>query len=276
MTVLFGRPLPDTRVGDALDLLDPDARILITGARGSIGSLLTPLLDRFDVTATDIEDLDVCDAEQVRDAVDAVDPTIVFHLAADKHAPNGELSPYRTADIAINGTVNLLDAARDATIVLTSTCKACHPETAYGASKLIAERMVLNAGGSVARFYNVVETCGNVFRLWESLPADEPIPVTPCYRYFMSADEAVALTVWAAVMTAGRYTIEPGRPLPMSAVASHLYPGRKQELVPPRRGDRLNEPLRAPHERLAVLPSAWPAWVRRIESPHDVEDTAGG
>ncbi len=58
-------------------------RILVTGARGMLGTDVVPVLARaHDVTATDIDDLDVRDAAQLRAAVDRVRPELIVHLAA--------------------------------------------------------------------------------------------------------------------------------------------------------------------------------------------------
>ncbi len=251
-----------------LDVLRGE-RILVTGANGSIGQALLPKLDGFDVLATDIDTFDV--RERVGLSTRQFDPTIVFHLAAAKHAPNGEFDPLDVAETNVIGTANVLAHFPNAKVVLTSTCKAADPETAYGASKLIAERMVLNAGGTVARLYNVVEASGNVFEHWRSLPADEPLPVTPCRRYFISLDEAVELVLRCAVFPSGRYTVDPGRGRWMHDVAHEHYPGRDIQFIPPRRGDRLHEPLCAHSEE--ILPFA--GGFSRIVSPHDPAPTSG-
>jgi FlaA1/EpsC-like NDP-sugar epimerase len=123
--------------------------------------------------------------------------------------------------------------------------------------------MTLNAGGSVARFFNVPESSGNVFELWRSLPAAAPIPVTPCSRYFQSLEQAVGL-LWATIgLPPGRYCVDPGAPRLMAAVASELYPDRRQLPMAPRRGDRLVEPLCAAHERITG------AGIMRVESDYD-------
>jgi FlaA1/EpsC-like NDP-sugar epimerase len=130
----------------------------------------------------------------------------------------------------------------------------------------VAERITLNAGGSVARFYNVPESSGNVFEIWKSLPDTDAIPVTICERYFVSLNEAVALLLWAAVLLPGRYAVAPGPPRDMISVASALYPDRVQVRMPRRRGDRMDEPLHAASETLhtTIVPN-----IVRIESPHD-------
>lgn len=253
------------------------ARVLVTGALGSIGVAAMEALGRARIHSfgTDLvwaptaEDVDVRDAGEVESAMERYRPTHVLHLAGAKHAPEGELDPEETARTNIDGTANILRYAGKARVVTASTCKACDPETAYGATKLVAERMTLNAGGSVARFYNVPESSGNVFRLWESVPTGEPLPVAPCTRYFISITDAVALMLWAAVLPAARYTLDPGLPVRMDAVAADLHPGRAQRPIAPRRGDRVAEPLHARHERL--FQEHWP--ILRIESPHDPVQT---
>lgn len=251
-------------------------RCLVTGASGSIGRAVLEALylapgaaafgTDLDYDPRNTTQVDVRNADRVRRAMERYRPTHVFHLAGAKHAPEGELDPAETARTNVGGTENVLLHAGGARVVTASTCKACDPETAYGASKMIAERMTLNAGGSVARFYNVPESSGNVFRLWEDLDPDEPLPVAPCTRFFISLEDAVALILWAAVLDPGRYCADPGPAKRMDAVAEDLYPGRPRTPVPPRRGDRVSEPFLARSEELfpTRVPNLW-----RVEGPHD-------
>ena len=152
-------------------------------------------------------------------------------------------------------------------MVTASTCKACNPETAYGASKLLAERMTLNAGHSVARFYNVVETACNVFDIWKKIPGDQPIPWTDCHRYFISVSEAVGLLMWSAVLPPGRYSVDPGQKRWMLDVARAAYPDREMESVERRRGDRDHEMMRGTHEVMVPVTEIPP--ILRVVSPHD-------
>lgn len=248
--------------------------VLVTGAKGSIGSEIVPRLQRVGlgvVWPTDVENIDVTDPTtfelaRVLDSRHGVH--VVFHLAGAKHAPVGEADPADTWRVNVAGTANVIEAFPNAKIILASTCKACNPETVYGASKLIAERMVLNAGGVVVRYYNVRETQGNVFRLWEGLPASEPIPYTDCWRYFITTRQAVELTLAAADLPSGRYTVDPGEPKHMLAEARSLYPGRPLVPIPPRRGDRIREPLHALHEH--VVPVASHPGLLEIVNRHDL------
>lgn len=238
--------------------------ILVTGSAGSVGQALCERLDPEAHVGHDIDSMDVTNAEQVRSVFKLLEPEIVYHLAGAKHAPDGELDPWHVLQVNAVGTQHVLDAAAGARVILASTCKACDPETAYGASKLIAERMVLNAGGVVIRFHNIPESSGNVFRLWESLPEDEALPVTDCWRYFTPMAKAVELLLEAPALEPGRYCVEPGDPRWMPHVAEELYPGRAQIRVPRRRGDRLREPYHALCEE-AVAHGRW----LRIVSAHD-------
>lgn len=229
---------------------------LVTGAAGAVGSALVPQLRKLGaVVATDIDVMDVTDSGAVRRMLRRTSPTTIYHLAGAKHAPAGEVDPEHVARVNILGTANVLEHAGHARVVFSSTCKACDPETAYGASKLIAERMVLNAGGVVVRYFNIPEAGGNVFRIWEAIPFPDPLPVTDCWRYFVSMGEAVELTVRAASLPSGRYAPDPGNAQYIPSLAGRLYPNRAQIHIPRRRGDRPREPLHAACETVERLGS---------------------
>ena len=252
---ILGRPERPLPLDEPLAQL-AGKRVLITGAEGSIGSAAARLLDGVAQTvATDKHSgdpaLDVRVESDVAAVLAETKPEVILHMAAAKSAPDGERDPMSALEVNVLGTRNVLAHAPDGCHVVTaSTCKACEPETAYGASKLVAERVTLNAGGSVARFYNVVESSGNVFEIWDALAPDEPLLVTPCRRYFISLAEAVGLVLWTAILPPARYGFDPGQPREMRDVAADLYPGRTIRSVPPRRGDRIAEPLAARHEQV--------------------------
>lgn len=239
--------------------------ILVTGANGSIGRRLFDRLRSVNrhVTGIDINHGRGVNYGNILSGGYIHDADIIFHCAAAKSAPDGEMNPYRTAQLNIEGTKNVLRYAPGAKVILASTCKACDPETAYGATKLIAERMVLEAGGSVARFYNVVESCGNVFQTWEKTSGT--IHATDCWRYFISLEEAVSLMLVTALERPGRYAFHAGAPRHMVAVAQELYPNREVKLIRRRRGDRPAEPERAECERMELVRDR----LMQVKSPYD-------
>lgn len=230
--------------------------VLITGSEGSIGRKLSKILldSGIQVFCSDIiggtEYIDVTDQKNVIKKLNELNPDIVVHLAGAKHAPVGEHETWETLNINTLGTKNILESLpSNSKLILASTCKSANPEIVYGASKLIAERMVLNEGGSVSRFFNVIETQGNVFDIWKALPENEPINVAEsCERHFISLDEATGLLLFTMMAEPGRYIINSGPLLKMGEVANRLYPDRDKNIIAPRRGDRLSEKFLATSE----------------------------
>lgn len=272
---VLDRPIWDIPLDEAFTALT-GKRILITGGEGSIGqALATKIQENTDcyVKITDIDSLDVRDLWKVDLEFCRAYPDYVFHLAGAKHAPSGELDPVAVAETNITGTVNVVKAAKNcqAKVILASTCKACDPETAYGASKLIAERIVLGAGGLVARFYNVIETSGNVFEIWdEQLARNEGrLTVTGCQRFFITLSEAVGLLLTTITLPSGRYCVIPGKRRDMWAVAGAYCPGISRTWIKERRGDRLNEILHGTSETGERLDT----WLMKVNSPHEDDVT---
>lgn len=227
-----------------------DEKLLITGAGGSIGQELIKRLNNSgfknflptDVDG-DFEKLDVTNENEVKNLLESYSPTKVINLAGAKHAPEGELTSWNTLNINTIGTLHLINnLPKNSKIILTSTCKSANPEVVYGASKLIAERMVLNSGGSVSRFFNVVETSGNVFTIWDEVNENLPIDLAPtCERYFISIQEAVGLLIFTLNNEPGRFLVNTVNITNMGDLANRLYPDRKKNIIEPRRGDRLSE-----------------------------------
>jgi FlaA1/EpsC-like NDP-sugar epimerase len=246
----------------------------VTGASGSVGkALVERLRARGDgVVGSDIKTgTDVLRFAVLNREVKRVKPDVIYHLAGAKHAPHGEVDPWRTTLTNVWGTRNVLDVAPErCRVVLASTCKAADPETVYGATKLIAERMVLNEGHSVARFYNVREASGNVFELWRSMLPDGPLPASACERYFITMAQAVNLLLTIPDLRPGRYTINPGQRHAMTRVAESLVGGKNVTLMPPRRGDRLREPRIAEGESLEQIGGEQEGALERILNQHDV------
>jgi FlaA1/EpsC-like NDP-sugar epimerase len=223
-------------------------RVVVTGSSGYIGSRLVARLcvDAHWVLPVDMNE-DIMGDGCLR-KIRKFKPDLIYHLAAHKYATRGETDPYQTAELNITGTHRIVKLGFP--VVLASTCKAGDAITCYGASKLIAERIVLNAGGRVLRLVNVIGSTGSVAKIWDGLPKSEALPVTDCSRMWISIEDAVDRFIEVAELPAGKY-IPAALRLSVSELAARLHPDRGQAIVPLRRGDRLHEPL-CSEDELAV------------------------
>lgn len=240
-------------------------RVFVTGSSGHLARSVIPLLQEqgHEIGFCDLPEGDVRDLEMLRDAAGVFDMCI--HLAGMKYADRGELEPLDAVEVNVMGTANVVEAFGP-NVVLTSTCKAADPETVYGASKLIAERLVLSAGGRVVRLVNVLGSVGSVTDIWAQVPDDEALPVCNATRLFISPEVAAEMIVNALDFPSGRYGPAHYRVALMTQIARDLYPQRAIRLVPLRRGDRRHERLAAACETVEL----WNDDMLRIVGQHDL------
>jgi FlaA1/EpsC-like NDP-sugar epimerase len=149
---------------------------------------------------------DVRDRERLNLAIRDVD--IVFHAAAMKHIDICEQNPFDAVKTNVIGTSNILEAALIENVskfILISTDKATNPTSTLGASKLLAERLTLNAGSykgqgkttfAIVRFGNVIGSRGSVFQIFlQQIKSRKPLTVTDSKmtRFIMSISEAASM-----------------------------------------------------------------------------------
>jgi UDP-glucose 4-epimerase len=125
-----------------------------------------------------LEVIDISDRKAFDGAVDAVKPSVIFHIGAQASVTRSVADPERDCEVNVHGTLNVLEAARrhEAPIVFTSTGGALYgnnapiptsedsppaPISPYGASKWAGEAYIntwREAGGlghSICRLGNV-------------------------------------------------------------------------------------------------------------------------
>lgn len=122
---------------------------------------------------------DVRDPAAVETAMRGV--THVVHAAALKHVRTGEEFPQEVVKTNILGTENVVNAARAAGVkhlVFLSTDKACKPVNTYGATKMVAERIVVAAGYNAVRYGNVIGSRGSVLHIFGEQAKDGAFHIT--------------------------------------------------------------------------------------------------
>ena len=182
------------------------ARVLITGAAGSIGSEIVRQVCQYgptsvlcvDIDETGLFDLHRALAEAARDASDRVvpevvvadvraaarmddvmrdfRPTVVFHAAAYKHVPMMEAYPEEAIGANVRGTYTVASAAARHGVevfIFISTDKAVNPRNVMGASKRVAGRIVCGLQKThpgtrflTVRFGNVLGSRGSVIPIF--------------------------------------------------------------------------------------------------------------
>jgi FlaA1/EpsC-like NDP-sugar epimerase len=210
----------------------------------------------------------------------------VFHAAAYKHVPMSEENPIAAVENNVFGTRNLVEACLSAGLrrfVLISTDKAVDPVSVYGASKMLAERIVLDAAGRaspgheyiVLRFGNVLGSRGSILPLFKSqIEKGGPVTVThpEAKRYFMTVPEACSLVLKTGGVGKGgmTYLLDMGEPVRIRDLAEQLIrfygyePSKdiKIEYTGLRAGERIEERLFCAGE--TILPTEYPR-INRLE-----------
>jgi FlaA1/EpsC-like NDP-sugar epimerase len=192
-------------------------------------------------------------------------PEVIFHTAAHKHVPLMETNIEEAITNNVIGTDNLVRVALANDVqrlVMISTDKAIRPVSVMGATKRLAEMLVLDAAHrhqrafTVVRFGNVLGSRGSVVpRFKRQIASGGPVTVThpDMKRYFMTIPEAVHLVLQASAMSLGgeNYILDMGQPVRIVDLAedlirlSGLEPGKDIEIVFTgiRPGEKLTEDL---------------------------------
>ena len=279
--------IDEHRIGSSLS----GRRILITGAGGSIGreicmqvarwmpaslvmlghgenSIFETLLEfQANYPAIPVYPViaDVRDLDRLNAVFAEHNPDVIFHTAAHKHVPLMEVNVEEAITNNVLGTRNIVEVALNDGIerlVFISTDKAIRPSSVYGATKRLAEMIVLDGAHrsetafSVVRFGNVLGSRGSVIpRFKRQIASGGPITIThpEMKRYFMTIPEAVHLVLQASSMGQGGevFVLNMGEQVRILDVAedlirlSGLEPGKDIDITYTgiRPGEKLSEEL---------------------------------
>ena len=235
--------------------------ILVTGAGGSIGSELCRQIARFaparlimlDTGETELFNIDmeiidgypdlyissivgdIRDENLVKRIFKETSIDTVFHSAAYKHVPLMEANPREAILNNIYGTKVLARISSESgakRFINISTDKAVNPTSVMGATKRVAENLILGLPSNrttfiSVRFGNVLGSRGSVIPIFqEQIKKGGPITITDyeMKRYFMTIPEAVQLVMQAGAMGNGSdvFVLDMGEPVSIYQIAEEL------------------------------------------------------
>src|SRR5205807_4411383 len=110
------------------------------------------LSTRFRELAVTVVIADVTDPARMDAIFSEFKPEVIFHAAAYKHVPLMERFPQEAVRVNVGGTAAVLEVARRYRaryFVLVSTDKAVEPHSVMGATKRIAEMLVVGNHNSL-------------------------------------------------------------------------------------------------------------------------------
>lgn len=199
---------------------------------------------------------DVRDRERLYRAFTGVD--IVVHAAALKQVPACEYNPFEAVLTNILGAKNVIDAAIDTgvkKVLAISTDKAVNPVNLYGATKLCAEKIFVQANSysgasgcrfSVSRYGNVVGSRGSVVPVFLEQRETGVVTITDerMTRFWITLNQGVEFVARCIEHMAGGEIFVPKIPsMRLMDMASALAPQCKVAFVGIRPGEKIHEVL---------------------------------
>ena len=263
-----------------------DKTILVTGGCGSFGEKFVEIIlkkhnpksvriyDNRELAEVEMERKfnnsrlrffigDVRDEKRLSRAMDGVD--IVVHAAALKHVPICEYNPIEAVKTNIDGAVNVIDVAIDnevEKVIAVSTDKAVYPVNLYGATKMVAEKLFVQAnsysGGkkpifSCSRYGNVVGSSGSVVPLFLEQKKKGEITITDekMTRFWITLEEGVNFVIdCIGMMRGGEIFIPKISSMKIIDLAEVIASGAKRKIIGVRPGEKLHEVLLTEEEAL--------------------------
>lgn len=271
---------PCVRTGKAERMNWSEQVVLITGGTGSFGHKFVELMLReyhpkklivfsrdelkqhdMQVSGFDHPSLryfigDVRDEQRLARAFAGV--TVVVHAAAMKQVPACEYNPFEAIQTNVMGGRNVIDTAINCgvrRILALSTDKAVNPVNLYGATKLCAEKMFVQANAysgaqdtrfSCARYGNVLASRGSVVPIFLEQRKRGRITITDLRmtRFWITLDQGVRFVVRCLEQMHGGEIFVPKIPsMKLVELAEALAPGCEVRVTGIRPGEKLHETL---------------------------------
>lgn len=197
-------------------MVTKDKIFVVTGGAGSFGGILVKRLHElgakevrvFSRNSRSDWEGDIRDISALKKVMNKAD--YVVHAAAVKDVHFCEENPREAIDVNVFGSINVLNAAKDAgveRIVFVSSDKACFPMGTMGITKALMEKMVLaecknpdSPKCTIVRFGNLMGSAGTVIPLFVRLAregADLTVTNPEMTRFMMTMQDAADLTLLA-------------------------------------------------------------------------------
>lgn len=199
---------------------------------------------------------DVRDADRLRRALKGVD--IVVHAAALKQVPACEYNPIEAVLTNVMGARNVIDASLDSGVehvIAISTDKAVNPINLYGATKLVMEKLFVQANAyrglgntkfSCVRYGNVVGSRGSVIPLFINQAKTGKVTVTDpaMTRFWITLDQGVRFVISCIEKMHGGEIFVPKIPsMKIMDLAKAIAPSCEIEYSGIRPGEKIHEVL---------------------------------
>lgn len=209
---------------------------------------------------------DVRDRDRVMAVMKGCD--LVIHSAAMKHVPASENNPSECIKTNLQGSQNIIDAAlfhNVEQVVALSTDKAAQPINAYGASKLLLEKLFTHANlineesearFSVVRFGNVFGSKGSVIPFFLKQREQGFLTITDpgMTRFSITMQQAVDMVLFTLLEAWGGEIVLPAAPsYRITEVARAIAPEAEQRIIGIRPGEKLHETMYTAHDAPRVV-----------------------
>ncbi len=266
-----------------------DKTILLTGGTGSFGKAFTEMMlesvhpkkliifsrdelkqsemkTQFDDQSIRYFIGNVRDKDRLKRAMNGVD--IVIHAAALKQVPACEYNPLEAVKTNIMGAANIIDAALDTgvkKVLALSTDKAVNPINLYGATKLVAEKLFIQANSysgtlvtrfSCVRYGNVVGSRGSVIPIFKRQRKSGIVTLTDkrMTRFWITLEQVIGFAIDAVELMQGGEVFVPKIPsMRIIDVAEVLAPSCTKKIIGIRPGEKLHEVLISKDESRMAL-----------------------
>ena len=206
---------------------------------------------------------DIRDLDRLKYAFRDVD--FVIHAAALKQVPIAEYNPLEFIKTNIIGSSNIVTAALDnkvKKVIALSTDKAVNPVNLYGATKLCAEKIFIDANAitgrsstkfSIVRYGNVLNSRGSVIPLILKAKSEnkKEVPLTDerMTRFFISLNDAIKFEIKSLkMMDKGEIFVPKMQSFFIKDLIKSIYPSSKLKKIGIRPGEKIDELLISKNE----------------------------